>query len=227
MTAGLAEALRQGTRSLHTEVERSEFMRTLLRGQMQRTAYCLLLRNLHALYAALEAALEACRDHALLAPLYDPRLFRTAALVRDLDHLHGPGWAGSIGIQPACQAYRLRLQYLATNQPELLLAHAYVRYLGDLSGGQQLKRIVSRSLALPAGVVGIAFYDFGDTAQTADLTTRFRQQLALVSANARDRDRIVAEARDAFGRHQQLFEQLAATGLPHTLPVEQVALRDS
>ena len=61
MTAGLADALRQGTHSLHTEVERSTFMRTLLRGQMERTSYCLLLRNLHALYAALEAALELAK----------------------------------------------------------------------------------------------------------------------------------------------------------------------
>ncbi len=227
MTAGLADALRQGTHSLHTEVERSTFMRTLLRGQMERTSYCLLLRNLHALYAALEAALEACRSHALLAPLYDPRLFRTAALARDLDALHGPGWTGSISILPACQAYRLRLQHLASHQPELLLAHAYVRYLGDLSGGQQLKRIVSRSLALPAGLVGIAFYDFGDAAQTAALTAQFRQQLAQVPADVRTRDRIVTEAQDAFGRHRQLFEQLAATGLPHTPPVEQAALRDA
>jgi len=213
LTTGLADALRHGTRALHTEVESSEFMRTLLRGQMQLKAYCLLLRSLHALYASLEAALEASRGHALLAGIHDPRLFRAAALARDLDELHGPGWSGAIAVQPAGQAYRLHLQTLASSQPELLLAHAYVRYLGDLSGGQQLNRIVGRSLALPAGLAGLAFYHFGDEAETAALTAVFRERLAQVPVNERDIGRIVTEAQDGFSRHRELFEQLAQAGL--------------
>lgn len=227
MTAGLAESLRHGTRSLHTEVERSEFMRVLLRGQMERGAYILLLRNLHALYESLEAALVTGRDHALLALLHDPRLFRTAALARDLDTLHGPGWSSAIGVQPACVSYQVHLQDLARNAPELLVAHAYVRYLGDLSGGQQLKRIVARSLGLPAGPAGIAFYDFGDDAQTAALTASFRERLAQLPTGERDIAGIVAEAQDAFGRHRQLFEQLAMASLPRAAPAPQDALRDS
>ena len=217
MTAGLPEALRHGTRALHTEVERSDFMRVLLRGQMERAAYLQLLRNLHALYDSLESALVTCREHPLLALLHDARLFRTPALARDLETLHGPGWSGAIGIQPACETYRTRLQNLARSAPELLVAHAYVRYLGDLSGGQQLKRIVSRSLGLPEGTTeGIAFYDFGDEAQTAALTGSFRERLARLPAGTRDIAGIVAEAQDAFGRHRQLFEQLASACLPRT-----------
>ncbi len=214
MTAGLADALRHGTHALHADVERSAFMRSLLRGQMERAIYCLLLRNLHALYTSLETALETCRNHAVIAPLHEPRLFRTAALARDLDHLHGPGWASAIALQPACQAYLVHLQTLCAGQPELLVAHAYVRYLGDLSGGQQLKRIVARSLVLPAGLAGTAFYDFGDDAQTAALTAAFREGLARIPVGDRDIARIVAEAQDAFNRHRQLFEQLATTSLP-------------
>jgi len=226
MTMDLPDALRQGTRTLHTEVERSEFMRTLLRGQMGRKAYCLLLRSLHVLYASLEAALEASRDHALLSTLYDPRLFRTAALARDLEDLHGKGWAETIPIQPASHAYRLRLQALAGSQPELLVAHAYVRYLGDLSGGQQLKRIVGRSLGLSGGLAGVAFYHFGDEAQTTALTSVFRERLARLPASESDIGRIVKEAQDAFGWHAHLFEQLAAAGLPGPPPAEQPGLRN-
>ena len=73
MTAGLADALRHGTHALHREVERSACMQCLLRGQMPQPAYALLLRNLHHLYAGLEAALSRHQAHALLAPLHDPQ----------------------------------------------------------------------------------------------------------------------------------------------------------
>ncbi|MCK7500861.1 MAG: biliverdin-producing heme oxygenase [Comamonadaceae bacterium] len=40
-------------------------------------------------------------------------------------------------------AYVARLRWLDRHDPGRLLAHAYVRYLGDLSGGQVVQRIVA------------------------------------------------------------------------------------
>lgn len=208
MTAGLAERLRQDTRTLHTEVERSDFMRALLRGQMARAPYCLLLRNLHALYLSLEAALTANDNNPQVAAICMPALFRTRALERDLDFLHGPSWRSRLEVTPACQDYLRHLQDVAMVRPERLVAHAYVRYLGDLSGGQQLKHIVARSLQLAPGC-GVDFYDFGDSLQTAALTQTFRAGLAGMQVDARQVDEIVAEAQEAFGRHNTLFRQLA------------------
>lgn len=208
MTPDLAAKLRQATRSLHTEVERSDFMRALLRGQLARASYCLMLRNLHALYEALEDALSANRQLASVAAICMPALYRTQALAQDLDTLYGPLWRSRLEVNPACHDYLCRLLELKRTQPELLVAHAYVRYLGDLSGGQQLKRIVARSLDLPAGA-GVGFYDFGDNEQTLTLTRNFRAGLAAIEADARQADQIVAEAQDAFARHGELFRQLA------------------
>ena len=46
--------------------------------------------------------------------------------------------------------------------PELLVAHAYTRYLGDLSGGQQLARVARKAYNLEKGGAGTAFYEFGN-----------------------------------------------------------------
>ena len=93
----------------------------------------------------------------------------------------------------------------------LIAAHAYVRYLGDLNGGQALQRVVARALGLQ-GHAGTAFYDFGDLATQRALALRFRAGLAAVDALAPDREAIVAEAVSAFERHERLFGQLAAAG---------------
>ena len=52
----LLQRLRDATRTLHAEVERAGLMRLLLRGPLRRADYIGLLRNLHAIYDALELA---------------------------------------------------------------------------------------------------------------------------------------------------------------------------
>ena len=213
MTARLAERLRDETRGLHTEVERSALMRSLLHGELSLAGYCLLLRSLHAIYVTLEAALVRHATDVLLAPIFNPALFRSDALARDLDTLHGASWPRTVAVQPAARLYEDRLRLLSGNTPAALVAHAYVRYLGDLSGGQLLKPIVAKGLQLPSGV-GTAFYDFGDADQTRDLTRAFRVGLDDIDVNEALIDAIVSEARQAFELHGHLFHQLAmASGL--------------
>ena len=230
LPARLPDRLRSETRALHTAAERSRFMNTLLRGRMQRPAYCALLRNLQAIYAALEPALAAHAAHAAIAPLLSPAawqvLWRGAALVADLQQLHGADWAEAIALQPATVRYVERLHELDATQPELLLAHAYVRYLGDLSGGQTLGRIVSASVvantsAHMTATAGTAFYDFGDAAQTLALTQEFRAGLGAVVVDAATADALVDEARRAFELHSALFDELAlACGLGEAVSTE-------
>ena len=211
MTASLAERLRDETRNLHTEVERGIFMRALLRGQLSRAAYCMLLRNLQAIYAALEVALVSQAANPLVAPVFFRALFRSVALHHDLDALHGPGWELALALQPASRLYVERLQRVHQTCPALLVAHAYVRYLGDLSGGQLIKRKVADSLQLAPGV-GTAFYDFGDPDQIRRLTRAFRAGLDNTTCDEAQLALIVVEAQRAFELHRSLFQQLALAG---------------
>lgn len=212
----LAERLKTETRALHTAAERSTFMGVLLRGRMERPAYSALLRNLHAIYAVLEPALERHAQHPVIAPVYLPALWRTPALAHDLRVLHGARWADALPLQPAARDYRDRVLELDANRPALLLAHAYVRYLGDLSGGQMLRSIVAKTLP-PEQAAATAFYEFGDAAQTQALTQAFRGGLVGITIDAQQQDVLVREARLAFEMHHRLFDELAdACGLADT-----------
>jgi heme oxygenase len=209
LSLSLADRLKIETRALHTAAERSAFMGLLLRGRMQRPAYSALLRNLHAIYAALEPALERHARHPALAPVCLPALWRTHALERDLHDLHGPAWSIELPLQAASASYVARLCELEPAQPALLLAHAYVRYLGDLSGGQMLRNIVATSPALGAASA-VAFYDFGDAVDTRELTLAFRAGLASVRVDDALSTALVDEALLAFGLHRRLFDELMA-----------------
>lgn len=208
-TSTLAARLRTETRSHHALAERAGIMPALLRGTLDRGLYVRLLLNLHAVYQALEAGLTLQASHPRVAPICFPALFRVPALKADLQLLAPEVQLAGDGLCPATQAYVARLQHLTQHQPEGLVAHAYTRYLGDLSGGQILGQIVARSLGL-TGEKGIGFYQFGTPAEVGLHLQAFRAGLNALPLDAAGCDRVVAETTGAFQRHIQMFEALAA-----------------
>ncbi|PWN30665.1 heme oxygenase-like protein [Jaminaea rosea] len=122
-------------------------------------------------------------------------------------------------------------------EPDLLLAHSYVRYLGDLSGGQHIKRRIEKLFPLPAApspsTGGFDFYDFPCPTSDEDLSAgawhrelkdRFRDAMdASVSASAgMDRTKMMRaqgrEARLAFELNKDLFESLVGNKPATILP---------
>jgi heme oxygenase len=200
----LAQQLKQATAPLHRQVERSGLMRRLLAGDFGHADYVTLLHDLAALYGALETALARHASHPWLAPVIDHALFRTESLRRDLQALP---LAAPRDPSPATVAYVVRLRWLDQHDPGRLLAHAYVRYLGDLSGGQVVQRIVARTLGLtpPAG---LRFYDFGDAPTVAARAHAFRRGLAALRLDADAVQALSAEAQWSFAQHVQMFSEL-------------------
>jgi heme oxygenase len=208
----LADRLRAETHALHVAVERGALMRALLGRSFDRGAYVALLRALHPIYVALEEGLARRAAHPAIAPLRLPGLERAGALARDLAALQGPAWAREVDSAPGAADYARRLRRLSRDRPERLAAHAYVRYLGDLSGGRVLRRRVAAALQRPQGD-GTAFYDFGSEARAARLALELRAALA-AAGPADFGDAIVDEARRAFDMHRRMFDDIARRHLP-------------
>lgn len=208
----LSARLRTQTWPAHRQVEATPFVRAMLRGGLSLPAYCLLLASLHPIYAALESGLQRHAGQPELSAIHAPSLWREPALAEDLLQLHGEGWREALAPRPQALAYAAHLRALADQSPALLAAHAYVRYLGDLSGGQALRRIVAASLDLPGGT-GTRFYDFGPPAQTAALAGGLRTGLDRIETDEATRVAIVEEAERAFARHERLFGELEAARL--------------
>lgn len=212
---GLLERLKAQTRDLHARAERSGVMGRLLACKASATAYTALLQNLQALYAALEAAQLRLRDELRRHGVALPALERSRALADDLVvwSARAPAVASAPGeggpLEAVTHTYCARL---AQADLPVLLAHVYLRLLGDLHGGQILAALVQRQFALPepgsagAGVPGTAFYRFGDAATVNRLRGELRAQLGAVVLTGEQAGRMVAEARWGFAAHIELFE---------------------
>ena len=203
---GLAARLHDGTKPLHTDAERSGVMGALLRGRASREQYFLLLSSLHSIYEALEDALDYRVDHPALVSMQAPGFARRAALDADLTAALGRNWRDLAPAHPLALDYAAHLRGLATSAPERLLAHAWLRYLGDLNGGQIIARLIRDSEAL-AGVP-TAFYEFPDIAEPRAAAAEWRARLDALPFSEADCSALVAEAQDGFRRHIALFAAL-------------------
>ncbi len=198
----LSVAMREGSRAEHDAAEHSSFMAELLRGRVNAQGYVDYLLRLRAVYSTLETVVRARSNDPLVAAVYDPALERLAALDADLEHW-APHTAGEVD-SPATRDYCTRLA--AADWGGAVVAHHYTRYLGDLSGGQAIGRILNRSFDL-AGA-GLAFYAFPMRAKP--YKDAYRSRLDGLSLDDDAIDRVVDEVKVAFSLNQAVFDELTA-----------------
>lgn len=227
--AQLSQSLKAGTKTVHRAAENVRFVRDFLKGAVPKDSYVELLKALYFVYAAMEEALA--RLPARLQHIDFGAVHRAESLEEDLRFYLGvpPGAPLDLGEpSPATGAYVARLEELAANEPHLVLAHAYARYLGDLSGGQILARAAKKAYGLEGGR-GQAFYRFErvgtSPAEVKEFKRSYRTSLDGLRLSAGDADGIVAEAGTAFLMNMLLFEErdVAAGHLARARSLEEVS----
>lgn len=131
--------LRDVTNAKHREVERLPLIELLMSGNISSSQYAVYLAELVAIYSKLETLGDQL---GILANL--PGIHRTAALKDDYTELGG---VESYRIGQATEAYLMYLDGLAADptKSHLVLAHIYVRHMGDLYGGKLMARVVPGS----------------------------------------------------------------------------------
>ncbi len=159
MTNNLASELREGTKHSHTLAENTAFMKCFLKGIVDREVFRKLMANLYFVYCELETAIQNNLDNPVVKAIYFAEIERKANIEKDLAYYYGENWQDLISPLEAGKTYVNRIKEVAVTNPSLLVAHAYVRYMGDLSGGQSLKKIVRKALNLPENE-GTRFHEF-------------------------------------------------------------------
>lgn len=210
MSHNLANRLREGTQQSHTAAENTAYMKCFLKGIVEREPLSKLLANLYGVYSVMEEALRRHQDDPVVGSMYFPELNRTANLEKDLAFYYGDRWRDRIVPLNAGQVYVDRIQELADTNPALLIAHAYTRYMGDLSGGQSLKNIIRSALNLPADR-GTALHEFEEIPTVEarrGFKEKYRQALNNLPVDETTIQRIVDEANYAFQLNRDLVHEL-------------------
>jgi heme oxygenase len=127
--------LREHTNTKHREAEDTPFVQYMLHGNITVPHYALYLQQIQAVYAAIE-------HHADVSGLLEdfPDIRRTAYMLKDIEEL---GYALPETLLPSVQRWCQRIEDLYnSDQRNLIMAHVYVRHMGDMYGGKVIAKRV-------------------------------------------------------------------------------------
>ena len=127
-------SLKELTKENHTNAERQEFVKVMFGGNIEPEFYALYLWNQFPAYELLELMGQ---QHSLFDDV--PQLIRSKAIMADFLEL----WKHE-DRPPTLKTTHKYVMYLKEimNDPNRLMAHIYVRHMGDLSGGQMIAKRV-------------------------------------------------------------------------------------
>jgi heme oxygenase len=201
-------ALRERSSSAHSGSEHAGFMADLMRGRGTRDDYVALVAQHWFIYEALEAVAERMAADPVASAFISDKLTRLPALEADLEYLIGDDWRDRIEPLPTTRRYVDRINQVGATWAGGFVSHHYTRYLGDLSGGQFIGKIMARQFGFDTN--GIGFYLFADIADPAAFKEVYREQLDAAPWDDAEQQRIIDEVLVAYQFNTDLFTDLAA-----------------
>lgn len=207
MTAAVAETnfsdeLRKATGRSHGDAQHSPFMSALFAGELPRGRYANLVAQYFYIYGALEERGMAL-ENTTAAAFIDSGLARIPGIEADLRYFLGAGWRSEIRPLVTTLEYVGRILDAAPGQ---FVAHHYVRYLGDLSGGQHIAKVIKKQFELDGA--GLAFYDFTRLGDPDAFKNAYRTKLNEAGWDSVGRAELIAEALRAYDLNTRLLQEL-------------------
>ncbi len=199
--------LKERTWTGHSESEHAGFMHDLMKGEGTLEDYIGLVAQHWYMYDALESVEQRFLDDPIASRVITPKLTRLASVEADLRTLIGEDWRDKIAPLPSTINYCERIREIgAQGWGGGFVAHHYTRYLGDLSGGQAIGRLMQRYFGL--GPEAVSFYHFAEIPSPVDFKNEYRTELDSIEWSPEEQTRVVDEVMVAYRFNTLVFEDL-------------------
>ena len=195
--------------NIHSHIHRHSYAEKLLSRKFTVEDYGMYIIQLFHIYDTIEVLMAETTDPIVSRfwKKFGSRLKRTDLLVLDLEYYYGNKWKSKLDNNKlyATDYYTKRLIEVYNKSPYLLLAHAYVRYLGDLSGGKIVRHRFLRNNNLQEGMY---FFQFGaNEKQLKSDYRKFLDEIGLLFSRV-EKKLFLSEVKEGFLLNYSLFTDL-------------------
>ena len=182
--------LKELTWEHHKDAERQAFVKVLLSGKIHPKFYATFLWNQHKKYDLLEALAQT---HGLLDGM--PNIKRKLRIEEDFLEL----WTNEDKPPVILNATNEYIAHMkdVMHDPDAIMAHVYTYHMGDLSGGQMIKRKVPGQGRM---------YQFDTDVPLKEIKDTIRD---------RTNDDMVDEAKFAFESATKVFQEMMELDIEH------------
>jgi heme oxygenase len=202
-----SKTLRRSTLAVHERANHSSYMSALLGGELTLAGYTRLAVQYYFIYQAIERASDTMADDPVGGRFVFDELRRMPRLARDMAYLLGPDWRAEIEPLPATRAYAERVAEVGHDWPGGFVAHHYTRYLGDIAGGQVIRRLLAKKYQVSSD--GSLFYQFDEIGSAPAFRDRYRAELDAAPWTEDERAEVIDETLVAFECNIAVFNELA------------------
>lgn len=171
--------LKDATWDKHREIEKLPLIQVMFDGKFNEVMYADYLYELKHIYKKIE---DLSDKHNITDGM--PDLNRYDAICKDIAELN---ITFDRDLMQSTVEYLEHLDHLSNTNPKLLMAHVYVRHMGDLFGGKLMAKVVPGSGFM---------YQFADR---AGLIKAFKEKLTVDLAD---------EANNGFDHFMKIFTEL-------------------
>ncbi|EJT5939806.1 TPA: biliverdin-producing heme oxygenase [Clostridium perfringens] len=190
--------IKNNSNDLHAVAEKTGFLKRLLEGKASTESYAEYLYNLYEVYNAIEVNLEKCKDNKVVKDFVLPEIYRAEAILKDLKFLLGEN-LNTMKPLASTRAYVARINEIGETAPELLVAHAYTRYLADLFGGRTIYGMVKDLYKIDEE--GLNYYKYetlSDEPEMKGFVMNYHNKLNNIELNEEIKERFINEVANSY-----------------------------
>lgn len=151
----LITRIRKNSGILHNSTEETGIIKRIFEGNASVDSYAEYLFNLSAMYKAIEDGIESNLHNDNVKEFSTKELYRHELIEKDLEYFLKDK-ENKFELCSSTIACVERIKEVVKTNPELIVAHAYTRFLADLFGGRMFIDLLTNKYNVPAE--GLNYY---------------------------------------------------------------------
>ncbi len=180
---------------LHGTAENTGYIKKLVDCKASVDGYGEYIFNLQKVYEAIESALVKNKDNSNVKPFVTTELFRSELIKKDVEALFGDK-VDSLSLLPSTEAYVDRINEMSERNPEMVIAHAYTRFLADLFGGRTFFSLLSEKYNIKHDALN--YYSFPGISDMKEYVMNYHNMLNSLNLSEEMCDKFIIEVNNSY-----------------------------